>query len=210
MKRFFAILSIALLGTLALSAQSSGDYKKLEVSAVYTQADLKFKKYEDDFRLRSNPALGNTFRKRDKFRFGGEAAATYNFSRYIGARGSFSFNLNQRRGRLNGRQFEVKERLYNYMGGIQIKDNKIGGSRLKPFAYVMAGFATTRSSLKDCSAFGAICPSELNRSRTKFASAIGAGLDIRISDKVSIRAFQIEYQRGKAAEGVKVSTGIVF
>lgn len=214
MKNLLAILALTLFGTIAGFAQatsSSGDFKKVEVSAVYSQADMKFREYSKDTLLRNNSTLGNTFRKRDKFEKGAEFAGVYNFSRYLGARGAFSFNFNGRKGRINNQAFEVKERFTNYLVGIQLKDNKLDtANRFRPFGYVMAGLANTKSTLKNCSAFGTICPSSLNKSRTSLTGAIGGGLDIKITNNISFRAVQVEYQTGKINQGVKVSTGVVF
>lgn len=214
MKNLLAILALTLLGTVAGFAQgssSSDDFKKVEVSAVYSQADMKFREYSKDTQLRNNSSLGNTFSKRDKFEKGFEVSGVYNVSRYIGARAAFSINFNGRKGRVNNQAFEVKERFTNYLFGVQLKDNKADtANRFRPFGYVMAGVANTRSTLKNCSAFGAICPSSLNRSRTAFTSAIGGGVDIKITNNISFRAVQVEYQTGKINQGVKVSTGIVF
>jgi hypothetical protein len=214
MKHLFAILALTLFGTIAGFAQassSSDDFKKAEFSATYSQADMKFKEYSRDTLLRNNSTLGNTFSKRDKFEKGFEVSGVYNFSRYIGGRAAFSLNFNGRKGRVNNQAFEVKERFTNYLFGVQLKDNKADtANRFRPFGYVMAGIANTKSTLKNCSAFGVICPGSLNRGRTGFTSAIGGGVDIKITNNISFRAIQVEYQTGKINQGVKVSTGIVF
>lgn len=213
MNKIIAILALTLFGTIIDFAQTtdSDDYKKYEISAVYSQADMKFKEYEKDGRLRSNSALGKTFRTRDKFKKGVEFSGVGNFSRYVGVKGSFSIGFNEREGRLNNQAFKVKERFTNYLVGIQLKDNSLDtNNRFRPFGYVMTGIANTKSSLKNCSAFGAICPGSLNKSRTGLVGVIGGGLDIKITKNIALRAIQIDYQVGKINEGVKVSTGIVF
>jgi Outer membrane protein beta-barrel domain len=213
MKKILAILVLTVLVTIAGFAQQAAtdDYAKFEVSATYSQALMKFKQYEKDNILRTNAALGNTFRKRDKSEKGVEFSAVANFSRYLGVKGSFSTNYNGRKGRINNQAFEVKERFNNYLVGVQIKDNNVGtDNRFRPFGYVMAGIANTKSSLKNCSAFGSVCPNSLNRSRKGAVGVIGGGLDIKITKNVSFRAIQADYQVGKVNEGFKVSTGIVF
>ncbi len=213
MNKIIAILALTLVGTTIGFAQTGGsdDYKKYEISAVYSQADMKFKEYEKDGRLRNNAALGKTFRTRDKFEKGVEFSGVGNFSRYLGIRGSFSVSFNGREGRLNNQSFKVKERFTNYLVGIQLKDNNLETkNRFRPFGYLMTGIANGKSSLKNCAAFGAVCPSSLNKSRTGLVGVIGGGLDIKITKRIAFRAIQIDYQVGKINEGVKVSTGIVF
>jgi hypothetical protein len=64
--------------------------------------------------------------------------------------------------------------------------------------------------LQDCSGFGTPCPASLNQKRYGLTYGGGAGLDIKVSDKVTVRAIQVDYLRGKVADGLRFSTGIVF
>ncbi len=191
--------------------QSSSDYKKYEVFLGYSFANSKFKEYKRDTRLQAIQGLDkNTFNKRKYFKYGYEAAAVYNFSRYAGVKGSFSMNLNKRKGKINNKEFVVKERLTNYLGGIQFKDNSKDAGAFRPFAHVLAGASNARSKIKDCSGFGTPCPSSLNKSRYGYTVGVGVGLDIRINDKVMLRLIQVDYKRGKVSEGITFSAGIVF
>jgi hypothetical protein len=70
-----------------------------------------------------------------------------------------------------------------------------GASRVEPYAHVMAGGAFLNSS-------------------GRFAAQVGGGLDVKVSDKVAIRAVQVDYApiffNGNAAHNVKVSAGVSF
>ena len=65
------------------------------------------------------------------------------------------------------------------MGGIQIKDNKKEGSAVRPFVHVLGGWVRYTG-------FGV---------SNNFGMAFGGGVDIKVSDRISIRAGQVDYRR---------------
>lgn len=221
MKKILTILTLTLFGAIVgfgqtsnqtnTSSGSSDEYNRTEFFVGYSLSRAKVNQYDRDFRLITNPALGNTFKKSEYFKKGFAAAGAVNFSRYIGAKIGVSWNFNNRKGRLNNQDFEVKERLATYTLGLQIKDNKKdAGNRLRPFANLSAGVANTRSTLKNCIAFGATCPNSLNKNRSGFVGIVGGGLDLKLNDRVSFRVIQADYMFGKIAKGWRFSSGIVF
>ncbi len=191
-------------------AASSDDYKKAEVFVGYSISDSRLRLYNRDSRLQSVSRLDRTFSTRDKFKRGFTIAANYNFARFVGAKAEFSFHSNDRTGRVATRNFTVKERLTNYLVGFQIKDNAKEGTRFRPFAQALIGFSISKTRLSDCSGFGTPCPTSLNQSRYGLTYGGGGGLDIKVNDKVTIRAIQVDYLRGKVADGLRFSTGVVF
>jgi opacity protein-like surface antigen len=189
---------------------SSDDYKKGEVFVGYSTSETRLRLYNRDSRLQSVARLDRTFSTRDRFKAGFNVSGVYNFSRFIGAKADFSFHSNNRTGKVGTRNFVVKERLTNYLVGVQVKDNANGGTRFRPFAHALIGFSRSSTKLQDCSGFGTPCPTSLNQKRYGLTYGGGAGLDIKVSDKVTVRAIQVDYLRGKVADGLRFSTGIVF
>jgi opacity protein-like surface antigen len=188
----------------------SSDYKTGEIFVGYSFSDSRVRLYNRDGRLRSISSLDRTFSLRDKFKRGFTASGVYNFSRFVGAKADFSYHFNDRTGKIGTRNFAVKERLSNYLVGIQVKDNAKEGTRFRPFAHGLVGFSRSSTKLADCSGFGTTCPTSLNQRRYGLTYGGGAGLDIKASEKVTIRVMQIDYLRGKVADGLRFSTGIVF
>jgi hypothetical protein len=68
-------------------------------------------------------------------------------------------------------------------------------TRVEPFAHVLAGGAFTADA-------------------GRFAMAIGGGIDVRVSDKVAVRAVQADYapifSDGRTANNVRIAAGVVF
>jgi hypothetical protein len=87
----------------------------------------------------------------------------YNVHRYIGIKGEFGW------ARKEGYN------TYTYLGGAQIKDNSKEGSMVKPFGHVLIGTQRWDGDISG------------------FSMAIGGGIDIKVSDRFSVRAIQYDY-----------------
>lgn len=84
------------------------------------------------------------------------------------------------------------------------------GKRLTPFVYALFGATRFHES-------AIISGQELSESDTGFSSALGGGLDVKVNDRVAIRAFQLDYfrpnffgethNRGRLAVGVVLHLG---
>lgn len=204
----------ALCLTLALSAfcyaQTTTDeeYKKNEYYVGYTNQQ------SGDFRGRTS--------------HGGEFSYTRNISRYFGIKGDFSaaFQKNTFRGTIldqNGNpqpfNFENRSSRYNFLGGVQIKDNA-SKARFKPFVHALAGVAVTRTKFPAptlvCT--GSVCSTSgvtnVSFNQTNFSVALGGGLDIKINDRIDFRAFQVDYNpvfsSGSRQNNVRIGVGFVF
>ena len=196
-------LSILICLAIGLSgvaiAQNSDEYKKTEYYIGYSNSQ-------------SNETL-----------HGVNGSAVYNFTRYLGAKADFSAAFNSQRFNLTGSlpfytaTFRADRALYNYAGGIQIKDNAKSG-RFKPFAHVMIGVAHRRNRSSDfqCSPT-ANCPTFAAGvfKDTGFSAIIGGGLDIRLKDRFQLRLFQIDYNPVRSPfqtteRNVRLGAGIVF
>lgn len=81
------------------------------------------------------------------------------------------------------------------------------GKRLTPFVQAMFGATRFHES-------ATVSGQKLSDSDTGFSSALGGGLDVKVNDRVAIRAFQLDYFRpnffGEAHNRGRLAFGIVF
>ena len=153
---------------------------------------------------------------------GFEVAGVYNVSRYFGVKGDVSGTYSNRhflftvptQGGTGSIAFETKSSLYNFLGGVQVKDNAQSG-RLKPFAHAMIGAAHSRIKISGlgCSV-GVDCSGFEDASETNFAGAFGGGLDLRLNRRVQIRLIQVDYNPiwfdGGVQSNMRFGFGLVF
>jgi len=125
---------------------------------------------------------------------GFETSVIGNFSKHFGIKGDFSahFNNDSSRGPVTAcspvcttvtQDFELKTRVYNFLAGPEFKARN--STRFTPFVHALAGFAHTSAT------FTTPGPTHilfLRRNDSSFAMALGGGLDIRASQRVSFRA----------------------
>jgi len=199
-------------------AQNTSDYKKSEFFVGYSNNQV-------DTGLNSSDGnqFQNFFNDRESFH-GVNVSGTYNVTRYVGITGDvsatynnkdFSFPVQTGPTTTSNVSFKTKNSLYNFLGGVQIKDNASTG-RLKPFGYALVGAGHGRTKFKDVTCpTGADC-SFFNdtESETGLAGAFGGGLDIKINDKISFRAIKVDYNPIKFDSGtshnVRIGVGLVF
>jgi opacity protein-like surface antigen len=128
---------------------------------------------------------------------GFETSVSRNFTRYIGLKGDFSAHFKNDSGRgfftscaptctTTTLDFQFKTRVYEFLAGPEFKARN--RTRFTPFAHVLAGLAHTSASVESA---GPPLVS-LKRSDTSFAMALGGGLDIRATNRVSFRG-QMDY-----------------
>jgi len=211
MKKAIFLFSIAALTAVFVSAQAVDDYKKGEFYVGYSNGQV-------DTGLDSGSTAADFFRDRQTFHgfeasgggVKGDISGTYNGSRFTG-----NFDVGGSPATVS---FDTDSSLYNFLGGVQIKDNSRSG-RFKPFAHALVGAGHARTKFSDFTcAPGNLCtaifvPDE-STSGTGFAGAFGGGLDIRLNDKFQIRAFQVDYNpvriEGNTQHNVRFGAGIVF
>jgi hypothetical protein len=107
--------------------------------------------------------------------------------------------------------------IYNFMGGIQLKDNGRGKKVFKPFAHLSIGSALTRASVDTYSldpALGRLVLDFKTHSDWGAAGAVGGGLDIRLHDRIDLRVIQLDYHKAtifnSSTDGLRVGVGLVF
>ncbi len=217
MKKFILALSLTLSTSLFVSAQATAvdDYKKGEVYVGYSNGQV-------DTGIDTGDSVADVFRERVSFN-GVNVSGVYNLTRYFGIKGDVSatYNSTTFSDNFNGANVSVKSKnsLYNFLGGVQIKDNSNEGV-FKPFGHVLVGAGHARAKVSDFTCSPAIsCPvnpiiDEDSFSETGFAGAIGGGLDFRINNRVQIRAIQIDYNpiraNGETQNNIRIGAGIVF
>ena len=204
MRKLFLAFSLMVISSVFAFAQTTSDYKKGEFYVGYSNNQV-------DLGTDSGNDVRNFFRDRLSFN-GFEVSGVANVSRYVGIKGDVSgayrsknftgvsvpVTVGSTTTNVNV-NFDTKNSLYNFLGGVQFKDNANTG-RVKPFGHVLAGagHARTKVSNVTCTSTGtttcsASVFSNSTESETGFAMAFGGGLDIRVSNHVDIRAIQVDY-----------------
>ncbi len=210
MKRY--LLSVALMAVAATFASAQSDYSKGEFFIGYSHGRI-------DTGIDSGDSVNSFIRDRIGFN-GFETAGVYNVNRYVGIKGDISGVYNKTRFSFpaGGQTVNVdtKNSLYNFLGGLQIKDNASEG-RLKPFVHALigAGHGRTKVNNLNCTSTpGFDCSEITNVSDTGLAGAFGGGLDVRINDRVDLRAFQVDYNpikfENNTDHNLRFSIGIVI
>jgi hypothetical protein len=220
MKRLFILISALFLASSISSAQTD-DYKKGEVFIGYSNGQV-------DTGLDSEE-LGGIFPENvfDSFH-GFNVSGVYNVNRYFGIKADVSGTYNKTDFRQSfdvggGNTINVgvdaKTSLYNFLAGVQVKDNSNSG-RFKPFAHALVGAGHVRSKLDNFTCTPAnLCPPTFDLpddtfSETGLAAAFGGGIDIRLTNRVQIRAIQIDYNPiradGSTSHNLRFGFGIVF
>ena len=166
-------------------AQASDDYNKNEFFVGYSHQQV---------------GTGN------RVPFNGfEASYVRNVHRYFGIKADFSaafrnldFDITLTdpvTGTPSTGKLENNNSLHNFLGGVQVKDNR-SQARFKPFAHALVGVAhNRRTGSVNCSPSASNCaaPAPFKSSATGFGGAFGGGLDIKINNRVDFRALQVDY-----------------
>lgn len=213
MNKLFLAFCLTIISSVCAFAQTT-DYKKSEFFVGYSNGQV-------DTGANSEPGFEEFFDDRLSFH-GANVSGVYNVNRYVGIKGDVSgtfktskFSFPVTTGTTtNTVAFKTKSSLYNFLGGIQVKDNASTG-RLKPFAYALAGVGHGRVKVSNVTCpTGVDCSDFVGDSETGLAGAFGGGLDIRINDKIDFRAVKVDYNPIKFDSGtqhnVRIGVGIVF
>jgi opacity protein-like surface antigen len=214
MKRiWFLGLLVAALAP-ATFAQAADDYNKVEVYAGYSLGRFKTNLDSASFTsgggtqtftnlcsTTTGDMIGPNFQKFfcERRSFNGlDASLTYNVSKYLGLKGDFTVHSKSQafvdKFTPPGVTQTVsnKERLYNLLGGVQLKNNSKTAS-FKPFAHALVGVAryTNRQeqTLDLFPQFNFIIEDRM----TSLAMKLGGGLDIRAGKRIDIRVVEFDY-----------------
>ena len=207
------LIGMMILTCASLAAAQSDDYKKFEFFAGYSHNRVDTGIGDDD------PDLRDIIDERVGFH-GFNTSVTGNITRYVGLKFDFSGHFKSQTFGIGSIPdvIDLDSRLYNFLGGVQLKDNS-SEKTFKPFAHALAGVAHTRNNI-DISNLGCIaivpspCPIDSTVNETGFAAAFGGGLDIRASDRIDIRVIQVDYNPTRLFDSTqhnfRIGVGIVF
>ncbi|HSE31591.1 MAG TPA: outer membrane beta-barrel protein [Pyrinomonadaceae bacterium] len=194
-------------------AAAQDDYKRWEIFGGYSHNRVDTGIGDDD------PELGDFIDEREGFH-GFNASVTGNLTRYFGLKFDVSGHYKSRTipfgTAANG--VSINSRLYNFLGGVQIKDNSTE-STFKPFAHALVGAANGRNRVNFSNDVCVLiapspCPVDFTDSETGFAGAFGGGIDIRASNRIDIRVIQVDYNPTRLFDSTqhnfRIGVGIVF
>lgn len=184
-KRLLTILGLLLLCSTATFAQDN--YKKWEFFGGYSA--MQFDNLGGDT---NNSAIDDVLGGRNTLR-GFELSITRNFHRYVGVKGDYSLHLREDNFSRPLGSGTVDTTIQNFLGGIQVKNNDEDGPRFKPFAHALFGVANQKVDVDSPQLATVFGISDLHANETSFAMAFGGGIDIKLNNRIDIRAAQIDW-----------------
>jgi hypothetical protein len=210
-------IAVFLTAFAAVSAfGQSSDFRKGEFFIGYSNQQV-------DTGIRSGDDFSSFIDDRETFH-GFNVSGVYNVHRYVGIKGDISgaynntgyaFTVPDGPGSPGNVSFDAKSSLYNFLAGVQFKDNS-SDARVKPFAHILGGAAHGRVKVENltcsvpanCAGFGG------TSSETGLAGAFGGGVDVRLSERVDLRLIQIDYNPirfdNQTTHNVRFGIGFVF
>src|ERR1041385_802677 len=183
---FLSVLVLMCSAEVALSqSTTSDDYPRVEVFAGYSALGEA-----NSGRITFGPTASTSGNYATPTGF--ETSVIGNFSKHFGIKGDFSAHFNNESGRTFTacpptctavtQDVQFKTRVYNFLAGPEFKARN--STRFTPFAYVLGGVAHTSANFTTP---GPTFNLLLKKSDNSFAMALGGGLDIRATKRVSFR-----------------------
>lgn len=193
MRRRLCLLVVCACCAQCVFAQT--DYNKREIGANVSIMGLDTK------------GAFNSDRSRDGL-VGFNVQGAFNFSRYLGVKAEFSYSQRH----VDTDFIDLTPRVSQIMGGIKLQDNKTT-TRFRPFGHALVGVAHA-SDLPRIVRDGFTLVTFSVRDGTGPAFALGGGLDIRLTKRLELRAFQIDYNPSRIKEqtfqNVRLGIGLNF
>lgn len=203
-KLFLLAILIAVCAPIGF-AQSTDDYNKIEFYGGYSHN-----------RVDTGEGGGSFIDNREGFN-GFNAAVTGNITRYVGLKFDLAGHYKQKSLAIGSGSVDFDSSLYNFLGGVQVKDNSKEGT-FKPFAQALVGVARGRNRVQFngiiCTAIIPTPCTNFTETDTGFGGAFGGGLDIKLNDRIDIRAVQVDYNPtrlfGDTQHNFRIGAGIVI
>lgn len=197
MKR--SLLLAVLLLSVAQTALAQDDYKRWEFFGGYSV--MKFDNLGDDT---GNVAVNDVLGEKNTLR-GFNVAVNHNFHRYWGVKGDYSLHLREDNFSRPAGSGTVDSTVQNFLGGIQLKDNREDGPTFKPFGHALFGIANQKIDVDSPQLPAVFGISDFSINETSFAMAFGGGIDIKVNDRFDVRVVQADWniiKRGDQQTGI--------
>jgi opacity protein-like surface antigen len=208
MRKLIVLIAITLACAPAGFAQS--DYSNWEFFIGYAHERASNGGDRLDAQGRAINANGTTSRvdfQNERIGYNGVTGEVVaNVHKNVGLVGNFSatFANTDFNDRLSGRTFNARVSRYTLLFGPRV--NFRNSSPLIPFVHALFGATRYTADFKNDDF---TCP---DTNETAFAMALGAGLDIRASDRIDIRPIQVDYLPvffdNRREDGIRFSAGV--
>jgi len=192
-----------LICTTATLAQNT-DYKKWEFFGGYSA--LHFDNLGGDT---NSAAVNDVLGEKQTLR-GFELAITRNFHKYVGAKFDYSLHLREDNFTRTLASGTVDTTVQNFLGGIQVKNNMEDGPRFKPFGHALFGVANQKVDVDSPQLPALFGVNDFHVNETSFSMAFGGGIDIKLNNRLDVRAAQVDWniiKRGDQQTGFIVIPG---
>ena len=189
--------------TTATLAQNT-DYKKWEFFGGYSA--LHFDNLGGDT---NSAAVNDVLGEKQTLR-GFELAITRNFHKYVGAKFDYSLHLREDNFTRTLASGTVDTTVQNFLGGIQVKNNMEDGPRFKPFGHALFGVANQKVDVDSPDLPALFGVNDFHVNETSFSMAFGGGIDIKLNNRLDVRAAQVDWniiKRGDQQTGLIVIPG---
>jgi len=203
MKRVVTLSILVLICATAALAQST-DYKQWEFFGGYSA--LNFDNLGGET---NNATVNDIFNEKNTLR-GFELAITRNFHKYVGAKFDYSLHLREDNFSVPSASGTIDSTVQNFLGGIQVKNNAEDGPRFKPFGHALFGVANQKVDVDSPQLPVLFGVNDFHVNETSFAMAFGGGVDIKLNNRIDVRAGQVDWniiRRGDQQTGTIVFPG---
>lgn len=222
------IFSLFILLTLAVASFAQSD-KRFDFFVGYSNLQAEG---ITDFNDPGNVFDDDFFDRRTGLH-GFHVNATGYFNSWFGISGDFSWHRKRNTEEFGGgERDQLTTRTMYFMAGPKVKFRN--PSRVEPFVHVLAGGANTKFDADTTRLIGGgTFNSSFETDSTDFAMAVGAGIDVRLGDTVSLRLIQVDYApiflrdrtigvlggsgainpfvlEGQRQDNIRISVGITF
>jgi opacity protein-like surface antigen len=140
---------------------------------------------------------------------GANIAYKRNLNSVVGFKVDASAHFKRDSQTLAGGQFSSRRDQYYFLAGLEFE--KRGNRGVTPFAHALAGASLFRGFTTLNTPTGNIFTFD---DATSLAIAVGGGLDVRVSDRIAMRVFQVDYIPSFFGPGrqdnFRMSVGVVF
>jgi len=197
------IAGLLLICTTVTLAQIT-DYKKWEFFGGYSA--LHFDNLGGDT---NSAAVNDVLGEKQTLR-GFELAITRNFHKYVGAKFDYSLHLREDNFTRTLASGTVDTTVQNFLGGIQVKNNMEDGPRFKPFGHALFGVANQKVDVDSPQLPALFGVNDFHVNETSFSMAFGGGIDIKLNNRLDVRAAQVDWniiKRGDQQTGPIVIPG---